>query len=124
MRVLIPHADVFNCARGDGVEGAVGEGTALAGWVLAFGGWFEGREIRDVGGWEFDLGLLFGGFVGGGRVGGEGVLDVLLLGLVDCGGKGMECGEDVVGDSEGDFGGWCERRREMDQDVFGWAMEL
>lgn len=65
MRVLVTHADILYRSSGNGVEGPVGEGAALAGWVLAFGRRLEGCEVGDVGGWELDFGLLLGGFVGG-----------------------------------------------------------
>ncbi len=57
--------------------------------------------LGDVGVGEFELGLLFRGGVGGGVVGAEGVVQVLLVGLGYVGGEGMKGGEQEVGYGEG-----------------------
>lgn len=60
--------------------------------------------LGDVGGVELELGALFGGRIGGGSKGVEGIMNVLLGGLVDNGGQWGEDRVDVVGEGEGDLG--------------------
>lgn len=71
----------------DGVFGVFGE--AVRG---------ELGVVWDVGGGEFELGFLLERGVGGGNEGAEGVLEILLVILVDGGGERLQGGEDGVRD--------------------------
>lgn len=77
-----------------------------------------GGVVWDLGGGEFELGFLLGGWVAGGGEGGEGVEEVLLVVLLDEGGEGLERGQDVVGYGEG------ELLRGLDVGGEGDAVEL
>ncbi len=78
----------------------------------------------DIGVWEFELGLLFRGGVGGRVVGAEGVVQVLLVGLGYLGGEGMKDGEQEVGYREGLLLGRLKDLREFDTVELGWTVEL
>jgi hypothetical protein len=98
---LIAHADLLNCSRFDVGVWAVREGRALLLWIflaLSVEGLWEGCVVWNVGRWELQLGLLLEGCVGAWDVGGEGVLDVLLVVLLDLRGERCEGREDEVSD--------------------------
>jgi len=122
---LVAHADLLLSACGKLAVGAVCECSALLlGVFLAVcvqvGG--EHGGIRDIGGWELELGLLLEGCVRARYVGGELVQDILLVVLQDLRGNRLESGEEEVGDREGDLlvgGQWC---RKGDFVVFGRAL--
>ncbi len=86
---LVANADFLDGACGELIVRAVGVGRALLlGVFLAIcvelGG--KGGCVRDVDARELELRLLLGCSVGAGSVGGEGVEDVLLIGLSNLGG--------------------------------------
>ena len=87
-RELVAHASFLLRACGYVLVGSVGERRSLAFGLT--------REVGDVSCLELDFGFLLLGQVGGWAVGREGVHEVLLVLLVDLGGKGLERGEDVV----------------------------
>lgn len=98
---FIAHAGLlFGAPRGIFV-GPISEGGSLA---LGFLG-----VIWNVCTWELDLGLLLLRKVGGGRVGGEGVEEVLFVLLVDGSWKRDKTGKDVVAYCKSLLGGWRKK---------------
>jgi hypothetical protein len=80
--------------------------------VVEFSG--EGRVVGHVAVGELDFGALLLGQVGGGGVGAEGVLQVLLVCLGELRGDGLEGREDRVGDAERLLRLGCEGFGEVD----------
>ena len=102
---LVAHADWVCGARGHlgRVVGTVGVGSALALGVGAGLEALRGGVLGHIGGGELQLGLLGHRLVGRGGVGGERIVEELLVGLLDGCGTGGERGEDGVRDAEGDL---------------------
>lgn len=121
---LVAHAHGLRRACWHVVVEAVGEGRALAlrvGFLLVIK--FRGKlgVVGDIAVGELDFcTLLFSG-VGGRRVGAEGVLQVLLVGLCELRGDGLEGGKNGVGDAKGLLRVGGEGRGEMDEVEFGGA---
>lgn len=68
-------------------------------------GW-HGDDIWDIDRRQLELRLLLECGVGAWSICGELVQDILLVVLLDLGGEGLEGGEDVVGDGEGELLFW------------------
>lgn len=115
-RKLIAHAGFLLRACGYVLIGSIGEGR-----TLAFG---LAREVGDVGCLELDFGFLLLGCVGGWAVSREAVNEVLLVLLIDLGGKGLERGEYVVAYRERLLSGWSEGSRESDAVELGGTVSI
>ena len=88
LRELVTDGRFLFRARRLIVEWTVGKCRALTLWFP--------REVWNVDGWEFDLGLLLISLIGRWRVEGKLVEQVLLVILVDLCGKSVKAGDDMI----------------------------
>jgi hypothetical protein len=124
---LVAHAHGLLCASGHVVVEPIGERGALllrVGLLLVVELSGERRVVGHIAVRELDLGSLLLGQIGGGRVRAEGVLQVLLVGLGDLRGDGLEGGEDRVGDADGLLLLGRQRFGEVDLVVLGRAARV
>jgi len=109
VRVLISYCHVLNCTCWDGVKWPICKRTALLRWVISIAGGLERGVVRDIRGWKLDLRLLFSCDISRRRVRREAVLNVLFFRLINSCRQRIKSGEDMVGDSKGNFGRRSER---------------
>lgn len=122
---LVSQRDGLLSTGGNFAIGTVGKGDALLdGILLALGIGADNSVLGNVVGRKLQLGLLLQGLVGRVGVGVESNLDVLLVGLIDAGGKRAESREDRVGDGEGDLLLGSQGRGQLDAIVLDRAAEL
>lgn len=106
---VIAHGDDLLSASGYfGVRAVVIAHTLLLRVLVTVGVGADDGVVWHIGGRQLQLGLLLQSHIGGGRIGAEGVLDVLLLGLGDAGWKRLESGQGMERNGKGHLLGRCE----------------